>query len=417
TATGIPLGDAHLPPPEAKPGDSPDLKDKGSGNPTDPQTPPAAAAAADACKPGAALKEPGSPPLPASPAAVGEGRSPAASAAAAAAAAGVNPFAPAEAAAKQARRFLFVYGSLRPDDSAGLEPTHPLFKSADFMPSTLKGVRLYHDKRPAIRLPDPGASPNDEVVGYLVRFKDDATYDEKIQELDKREGCPVLSRRGLVWVHPRDGGDRVAAEVYYSEHVACHTVVPFGDWERRREWRALPELRGLIKPGIVFFDEELPEEFAPQQIESDLGNADALIVVGTSLRVTPFCWLPQIVSSTCPRLLLNLNATEVGQKAGFTLGWQSWRDVAYDGDCQAAVTQLAAFLGWEQELLELKAKGDERMRALWKEQELTTLTIGRPTSPSLDSIDGADVDSILSVSDERSSASDDEEEANRLQAT
>ncbi|KAJ9435869.1 NAD-dependent protein deacetylase hst2-1, partial [Diplonema papillatum] len=169
TATGIPLGDAHLPPPEAKPGDSPDLKDKGSGNPTDPQTPPAAAAAADACKPGAALKEPGSPPLPASPAAVGEGRSPAASAAAAAAAAGVNPFAPAEAAAKQARRFLFVYGSLRPDDSAGLEPTHPLFKSADFMPSTLKGVRLYHDKRPAIRLPDPGASPNDEVVGYLVR--------------------------------------------------------------------------------------------------------------------------------------------------------------------------------------------------------------------------------------------------------
>jgi NAD-dependent SIR2 family protein deacetylase len=36
-----------------------------------------------------------------------------------------------------------------------------------------------------------------------------------------------------------------------------------------------------------------------------LAAADLLIIMGTSLRVRPFCSLVDMVPATCPRLLLN----------------------------------------------------------------------------------------------------------------
>ena len=101
-----------------------------------------------------------------------------------------------------------------------------------------------------------------------------------------------------------------------------------------------PQCNGLVKPDIVFFGEQLPEEF--HRNRSLPAAADLCIIMGTSLTVQPFASLPAICSEGVPRLLINKE--RVGG-----LGSRS-DDVLLLGDCDVGVRQLASALGWLQEL-------------------------------------------------------------------
>lgn len=67
---------------------------------------------------------------------------------------------------------------------------------------------------------------------------------------------------------------------------------------------------GVVKPDIVFFGEDLPARFGAL-VKGDCREADALIVMGTSLTVAPVCTTPSMVPATCPRLLINRDAVNV----------------------------------------------------------------------------------------------------------
>ena len=101
-----------------------------------------------------------------------------------------------------------------------------------------------------------------------------------------------------------------------------------------------PQCNGLVKPDIVFFGEQLPEEF--HRDRSLPSSADLCIVMGTSLTVQPFASLPGFCLDGVPRVLINLE--RVGG-----LGSRS-DDVLLLGDCDAGVRKLAAALGWEKDL-------------------------------------------------------------------
>ena len=60
---------------------------------------------------------------------------------------------------------------------------------------------------------------------------------------------------------------------------------------------------GVVKPNVVFFGEDLPARYRELQ-ESDFKECDLLVVMGTSLKVQPFCSLVQRVRQTTPRLLV-----------------------------------------------------------------------------------------------------------------
>jgi NAD-dependent histone deacetylase SIR2 len=60
-----------------------------------------------------------------------------------------------------------------------------------------------------------------------------------------------------------------------------------------------PQCNGVVKPEIVFFGEQLPEEFLKGL--SLLPDADLCIVMGTSLSVHPFASLPSLCSEGVPR--------------------------------------------------------------------------------------------------------------------
>ncbi len=97
---------------------------------------------------------------------------------------------------------------------------------------------------------------------------------------------------------------------------------------------------GLVKPDIVFFGEALPRTFSEQSHKAVM--ADLALIIGTSLQVYPFAGLPQMVRESMPRVLFNME--RVGQ-----IGTRP-DDVLSLGPCDDGIRQLAAELGWGDEL-------------------------------------------------------------------
>ncbi|KAM3554154.1 hypothetical protein ARSEF4850_006587 [Beauveria asiatica] len=92
---------------------------------------------------------------------------------------------------------------------------------------------------------------------------------------------------------------------------------------------------GVMKPDITFFGEALPDEFSRRLTENDHDKVDLVIVIGTSLKVTPVSeivsWLPshipQIYVSRQPVTHINF-------------------DIDLLGDCDVVVAELCRRLGW-----------------------------------------------------------------------
>eukprot|EP00658_Telonema_sp_P-2_P002906 TRINITY_DN11070_c0_g1_i2.p1 TRINITY_DN11070_c0_g1~~TRINITY_DN11070_c0_g1_i2.p1 ORF type:complete len:405 (-),score=92.21 TRINITY_DN11070_c0_g1_i2:101-1315(-) len=112
---------------------------------------------------------------------------------------------------------------------------------------------------------------------------------------------------------------------------------------------------GLVKPDIVFFGENLPEQFH-RLVPQDFPEADLLLVIGTSLQVQPFAGLINNVAPTTPRMLLNLEAVGQG-RPGFRFDCcDNYRDVLLQSKCDAGVSLLVEQLGWQSEFAELLAE-------------------------------------------------------------
>lgn len=106
------------------------------------------------------------------------------------------------------------------------------------------------------------------------------------------------------------------------------------------------QCNGIVKPDIIFFGENLPEDFFLNRTLP--AAADLCIIMGTSLTVQPFASLPPMCSEGVPRVLINLERVGgMGSRPD---------DVLLLGDCEEGVRRFAKALGWLDEL-----------EALWEE--------------------------------------------------
>jgi len=115
--------------------------------------------------------------------------------------------------------------------------------------------------------------------------------------------------------------------------------------------------RGNVKPDIVFFGENLPRRYFDLR-ETDLEEADLLIVIGTSLKVTPFSDTMHFCNVHAPRLLINLEEVGVADITSNGHGFlfntaENYRDVALLGTCDEGILILSELLGWRDELEKL----------------------------------------------------------------
>ncbi|EGZ21451.1 hypothetical protein PHYSODRAFT_313641 [Phytophthora sojae] len=93
---------------------------------------------------------------------------------------------------------------------------------------------------------------------------------------------------------------------------------------------------GIVKPDIVFFGESLPRRFH-DSIKSDEGEADLVLVMGSSLKVNPVRSIVGRFKKDTPMILINREP--VGRPHKF--------DVELLGYSDEIVQELCRLLGWE----------------------------------------------------------------------
>ncbi|KAJ2514556.1 hypothetical protein H4217_005691 [Coemansia sp. RSA 1939] len=182
------------------------------------------------------------------------------------------------------------------------------------------------------------------------------------QNIDCLERLAGISHERIVEAHGSFHTAHCIEEACSKEHSREWVKRKIADGETPR----CTECGSLVKPDITFFGEELPSRFYELR-EEDFASCDLLIVMGTSLLVTPFA--PQIdeVKANVPRLLINRE--KAGELADPNLGFKfdrehlsgenadtrgPHRDALILGDCDEACILLADRLGWKDELLELR---------------------------------------------------------------
>ncbi|KJZ74676.1 NAD-dependent protein deacetylase hst1 [Hirsutella minnesotensis 3608] len=92
---------------------------------------------------------------------------------------------------------------------------------------------------------------------------------------------------------------------------------------------------GVMKPDITFFGEALPDEFSKRLTENDRDKVDLVVVIGTSLKVTP---VSEIVSWLPPHIPQVYVSREAVSHINF--------DIDLLGDCDVVVAELCHRLGW-----------------------------------------------------------------------
>ncbi|ORY96488.1 DHS-like NAD/FAD-binding domain-containing protein [Syncephalastrum racemosum] len=196
--------------------------------------------------------------------------------------------------------------------------------------------------------------------------------------------------------------------------IECHAIADTLELKRKvlqaKVARCVKCKKGLIKPDIVFFGENLPKRFFDELDVFD--EADLMIVIGTSLQVQPFASLIDRVDDHVPRLLINKEVAGVynSAKSGFDFRWKYGknRDICHLGDCDMGVERLADLLGWREELDQLAEKTNKKLKALW-EAEAVELEIKPPADSAVDAL-AEELERRLHVPETKSDQEDDYED-------
>jgi len=192
--------------------------------------------------------------------------------------------------------------------------------------------------------------------GILLRC-----FTQNIDSLERQAGLPpdkvVAAHGNFDSAYAIDTEPRVEVDV-----KELHDAIMQGGkgWKRLRD-----RFGSLVKPSIVFFGEDLPERFDDCR-DTDFEECQLLIVIGTSLEVFPFAELVGDVHPRTPRILMNHEP--VGRTSEMSNGFQyhlptgksagNLRDVFHCCDCDSGVRNLAAQLGWAEELeMLIQSKG------------------------------------------------------------
>ena len=186
--------------------------------------------------------------------------------------------------------------------------------------------------------------------GMLLR-----NYTQNIDTLEISTGLPEDS---LVFAH----GSFASASCIECHHTHTREWVKEEVFADRIPKCQKCDKKGLVKPDIVFFGENLPDRFF-DLAKQDFPKADLLIVMGTSLTVYPFAGLISKVGFNTPRVLINRDPVGAATPMmlmrghlGFDFGGNhNTRDVPLLGDCQDTVQQLVQLLGWEEDFNKLIA--------------------------------------------------------------
>ncbi|KAJ3222695.1 NAD-dependent histone deacetylase sir2 [Clydaea vesicula] len=178
-----------------------------------------------------------------------------------------------------------------------------------------------------------------EKKGKLLR-----NYTQNIDTLEKRAGI-----KNFVAVH----GSFSSASC-----IQCKNTVDGTEIEKEIFKKEIPYCtvcKGVMKPDIVFFGESLPSNFEENFLK-DRKECDLLIVIGSSLKVSPVAHIIERVPFSVPQVLINLEE----------LKYCPLFDLKLLGKSDDIVMNLIAQCGWENEFedmmtIEVSTKREENV--------------------------------------------------------
>lgn len=147
-----------------------------------------------------------------------------------------------------------------------------------------------------------------------------------LAELEKRGLLRAVITQNIDGLHQKAGSQTVI-EVHGSlnqwDCPSCRAAFTadesLGDFPSDGPPPRCPRCDGPLKPGIVLYEEMLPEK-AWQAAESACRRADLLLIAGTSLEVAPASYLPSYALENRARLILvNLSPTPLDPQADVCL--------------------------------------------------------------------------------------------------
>lgn len=119
--------------------------------------------------------------------------------------------------------------------------------------------------------------------------------------------------------------------------VALETVLYCTHCDVPEAERSVEEQRGIIKPDIVFFGENLPSSFMNNARK--MAEADLVFVMGTSLKVFPFAGLLDLIQPRVPLVLVNREDPGRIDRSRHPV-------VFLEGEIEDNLSKLADDVGW-----------------------------------------------------------------------
>jgi gamma-glutamylcyclotransferase (GGCT)/AIG2-like uncharacterized protein YtfP len=135
-------------------------------------------------------------------------------------------------------RYIFVYGSLRPDDDSQQPWTKEAVAGMKAEKARLRGARMFHEYRYACIILEPANSSDSFVHGYVMSTENnDELFREKLSLFDSIEGYkgPNASNfydRAVMDVE-LESSSIVKAYVYHRHGCNRENFIPSGDWLKR----------------------------------------------------------------------------------------------------------------------------------------------------------------------------------------
>lgn len=212
-------------------------------------------------------------------------------------------------------------------------------------------------------------------------------YTQNIDTLEKVAGLPeekcVFAHGSYSDVHCVECGEQMSLTEWKNcidkkEIAICQCP----KWSQEHGYDAEKNgiCGGYAKPDIVFFGEDLPKRFVEMKRKDFVGPGrnvngassssssssspnggegcvDCLLVLGTSLAVSPFNQLLSNPDTNVPRVLINNE--KVGSRDNLYGGFEfdhedNYRDLFLEGSCDDTVLEMCRELGWEKELRTLE---------------------------------------------------------------
>ena len=138
----------------------------------------------------------------------------------------------------------------------------------------------------------------------------------------KKEIC--VATQNIDVLHQKAGSQNVCTLHGTMERLQCPRCafqgdsLPFLPVMEKGEAPRCPQCGAILKPAIVFFGEDLPQEDFARATRA-FQQGDLALVLGTSLQVTPASWLPAQRPRHSPLVILNREETWMDEEATLVL--------------------------------------------------------------------------------------------------